>query len=333
MSFGTNVSFKGYIKRVLIKAKEKNINILTLTIGILSTIGALISAISAVLNPELQADFVFLAAAFILGPYSFYEWRIMRDVDAMEEEFPNFMSDIAENRKAGLTIENSIKIAASGNYGKFTGEIKKIYSKLSWGIPLVKVLEDYVAQTKSTLIRRGLSLLMEAYRAGGGVYESLRNASDDARNMFWLKIEKKNEMVIYLMIVYIAFFVFLVIILLMAETFLPAMASMAPGGVNATSVPIQGLNVKPLDLDFYNNVFYWAVIIQAIGGGIIGGVMYDASMVSGMRHAFIMCLIAYLFFRGLVFGVTNLIPALPMMILLIFTFFIALLPSMTESKA
>ncbi|MDY6985205.1 MAG: hypothetical protein SVE93_02205, partial [Candidatus Thermoplasmatota archaeon] len=120
---------------------------------------------------------------------------------------------------------------------------------------------------------------------------------------------------------------------LMAETFLPAMASMTPGGASVAGTPIQGLNVKPLDLDFYNNVFYWAVIIQAIGGGIIGGVMYDASMVSGMRHAFIMCLVAYLFFRGLVFGVTNLIPALPMMILLIFTFFIALFPSMTETKA
>lgn len=333
MSFGMDVSIKGAVKRMLIKARERNINLFTIVIITLSAIGAIISAISAVLNPELQADFVFLTAAFIFGPYSFYEWKNVRDVNAMEEEFPNFMSDIAENRKAGLTIENSIKIAASGDYGKFTGEIKKIYSKLSWGVPLLMVLEDYIAQTKSTLIRRGLSLLQEAYRAGGGVYESLRNASDDARNMFWLKIEKKNEMVVYLMIVYIAFFVFLVIILLMAETFLPAMASMTPGSASAAGVPIQGLNIKPLDLDFYNNMFYWAVIIQAIGGGIIGGVMYDASMVSGMRHAFIMCLVAYLFFRFMVFGVANLIPALPMMILLIFTFFIALLPSMTETKA
>lgn len=332
MSFGTDVSIKGAIKRIFIKAREKNINLLTITIITLSMIGALISAISVVLNPELQADFIFLTAAFILGPYSFYEWRIMRDVDAMEQEFPNFMSDIAENRKAGLTIENSIKIAASGDYGKFTREIKKIHSKLSWGVPLVVVLEDYIAQTESTLIRRGLSLLQEAYRAGGGVYESLRNASEDARNMYWLKVEKQNEMVAYLMIVYIAFFVFLVIIMLMAETFLPAMASMTPGGASVAGTPIQGLNVRPLDLDFYSNVFYWAVIIQAIGGGIIGGVMYDASIVSGMRHAFIMCLVAYLFFRGIVFGVANLIPALPMMILLIFTFFIALFPLIAEPK-
>jgi len=316
------------LKRFLILARERNINILTLSIIILSFIGAMISTIYALFNPSLQIDFAFLAIAFIFGPYSFYEWQIMRDINAMEQEFPNFMSDLAENRKAGLTIENSIKIAASGNYGKFTEEIKKIYSKLSWGVPLIKVLEDYVAQVRSTLIRRGLSLLQEAYRAGGGVYESLKNAADDSRNLLWLKIEKKNEMVVYLMIVYIAFFVFLVIILLMAETFLPAMAGVNPAGADVAGVPIQGMGIKPLNLEFYNNIFYWAIMIQAIGGGIIGGVMYDASIISGMRQAFIMCLVGYLFFRGLVFGPTNLIPILPMLILLIFTFFLAMLPSM-----
>ncbi len=317
------------VKRFLIMARERNINILTLSIVVLSLAGAIVSIMYALFNPSLQIDFAFLAIAFIFGPYSFYEWQIMRNVTAMEQEFPNFMSDLAENRKAGLTIENSIKIAASGNYGKFTEEIKKIYSKLSWGIPLIKVLEDYVAQVRSTLIRRGFSLLQEAYRAGGGVYESLKNAADDSRNLLWLKIEKKNEMVAYLMIVYIAYFVFLVIILLMAETFLPAMASTNPAGTGAAGIPIQGMNIKSLNLEFYKNIFYWAIIIQAIGGGIIGGVMYDASIISGMRHAFIMCLVGYIFFRGLVFGPTNLIPILPMLILLIFTFFLAMLPSMS----
>jgi len=322
-----------FMKRLLVRAKERNINLLSLSIIVLSSAGALMSTVYALLNPQLQVDFAFLAIAFVLGPYSFYEWRVKRDINLMEEEFPNFMSDLAENRKAGLTIENSIKIAATGNYGKFTEEINKIYSKVSWGIPMITVLEDYITQTTSTLIKRGMSLLQEAYRAGGGVYESLKNAADDSRNMFWLKTEKKNEMVVYLMIVYIAFFVFLIIILLMAETFLPAMANMSPGGATAAGVPIQGLNIKPLNLDFYNNIFYWAVMIQAVGGGLIGGVMYDASLISGMRHAFIMCLIAYLFFRWLVFGAVDLIPIIPAAVFLIFTFFIAMSPSMLKSKA
>lgn len=321
------------VRRILIKARERNINILSSTVIVLSAVGIVISAVSALLNPQLQTDFAFLAIAFVLGPYSFYEWRIKRDINLMEEEFPNFMSDLAENRKAGLTIENSIKIAATGNYGKFTEEINRIYSKVSWGIPMITVLEDYIAQTTSTLIKRGMSLLQEAYRAGGGVYESLKNAADDSRNMFWLKTEKKNEMIVYLMIVYIAFFVFLIIILLMAETFLPAMANMSPGGATAAGVPIQGLNIKPLNLEFYNNLFYWAVMIQAVGGGLIGGVMYDASLISGMRHAFIMCLMAYLFFRGLVFGATDLIPLIPTVAFLAFTFFVAMSPSMLKSRA
>ena len=327
------MNIKGWIrKNIIIKARERNINIVSVLIIVLSAAGTIASAVMALLNPQLQIDFVFLALAFLLGPYSFYEWGEMRDTYAMEQEFPNFMSDLAENRKAGLTIENSIKIAADGNYGRFTEELKKIYSKLSWGIPLLQVLEDYVMTTGSTLIKRGMSLLQEAYRAGGGVYESLKNAADDSRNMLWLKVEKKNEMVIYLMIVYIAFFVFLVIILLMAQTFLPAMAGMSPTGGGASSVPIQGMNIKPLNLTFYNTIFFWAVIVQAVGGGIIGGVMYDASIISGMRHAFIMCLISYLFFRGMVFGMANLTPALPLIVFLIVLFFLAFLPSMMKSS-
>jgi hypothetical protein len=56
------------------------------------------------------------------------------------------------------------------------------------------------------LVKRGLALLEEAYRAGGGIYESLKNAADDSRNILWLKVEKKSEMILYLLIVYIVLF-------------------------------------------------------------------------------------------------------------------------------
>ncbi|PIV70246.1 MAG: secretion system protein, partial [Euryarchaeota archaeon CG01_land_8_20_14_3_00_38_12] len=37
-------------------------------------------------------------------------------------------------------------------------------------------------------------------------------------------------------------------------------------------------------------------VVQGIGNGIVGGLMGEGKIVSGMRHAFIMVLIAWLIF-------------------------------------
>jgi len=300
MTSSTGLWFR---RNVIIKAKDRGIDLYSVIILTLSILGAVISASLCLLfYRNLWIDFTYLSLAFILGPYSIYTGIQQRRVSAIDSEFPNFLSDLAENRRAGLTVESSIKIASSGDYGEWTPELKNIYSKISWGIPLIEVLKEYISSTKSMLVKRGLALLEEAYRAGGGIYESLKNAADDSRNILWLKVEKKSEMIIYLLIVYIAFFVFLVIILLMSTTFIPAVAKISvPGaGVESSAIQqfgIQQFGIQAVDPDFYNNLFYATLLIQSIGSGIIGGIMYDSSIISGMKHAFLMCTVTYIFFK------------------------------------
>jgi flagellar protein FlaJ len=308
MTSGVGLWFR---RNVVIKARDRGIDLYGAIILALSVLGAVISAILCLLfYRNLWADFTYLSLAFILGPYSLYLGIQHRRVSAIDSEFPNFLSDLAENRRAGLTIESSIKIASTGDYGEWTPELKDIYSKISWGVPVIEVLKEYISSTKSMLVKRGLALLEEAYRAGGGIYESLKNAADDSRNILWLKVEKKSEMIVYLLIVYIAFFVFLVIILLMSTTFIPAIAEIgtpelalegsALPQVGAQQMGVQQFGVQGIDPDFYNNLFYAALLIQSIGSGIIGGIMYDSSVISGMKHAFVMCTVTYIFFKFLV---------------------------------
>ena len=55
----------------------------------------------------------------------FYVSERFRKID---EAFPDFVRDLAESRRAGMTFTKAIMYSSKGNYGLLTPEIQKIAS-------------------------------------------------------------------------------------------------------------------------------------------------------------------------------------------------------------
>lgn len=122
-------------------------------------------------------------------------------------------------------------------------------------------------------------------------------ASDDAREIKNILWERKSQMGIYAMIIYIAFFVFIAVVAILNAQFIPQLAA-ATGAVAGTSVG--GLTFGVIDVDAYQRLFFHASLIQGIGGGLVSGVMTDGHPMAGLKHSFIMVLIGYVLFRFLI---------------------------------
>ncbi len=236
--------------------------------------------------------FLSVSILFFTGPPSFYEYFRFKKVDRMEEKFPDFLRDLAEYWKGGLSMSSAVGTLAKGEYGALTGEVKKMATQVSWGVSFHEVLRMFSGRIKSPLVSRSVALIEEADKAGGKISDVLVTASNDAREIKWLQLERKRNTSSYVTIVYVSFFVYLGIVGVMAGLFIPAIVSSTEG----ISGGMGGVAMGTINVSLTVFLFFCSALIQGIGNGIVGGLLGDGKIVSGLRHGFIMMLITWLTF-------------------------------------
>ena len=246
-------------------------------------------------------SFLSVSILCFVGPFSFYEYFKFRKLDKMEEKFPDFLRDLAEYWKGGLSMSTAVGTLAKGEYGALTDEVKKMATQISWGVSFHQVLRMLTDRIGSRLVNRSVSLIEEADKAGGTISDVLVTASNDAREIKWLQLERKRNTSTYMMIVYVSFFVYLGIVGVMAALFIPAITGSTKeisGGGSIGGVSVSSINVPLMVF-----LFFCSAVVQGIGNGIVGGLMSEGKIVSGLRHAFIMVLVGWLVFAGAIYPI------------------------------
>lgn len=246
----------------------------------------------------LSKDLIVMTILATAGPIGWHVSRQSRRVDAIEGRLPDFLNDLAETRRAGLTLAASLQSCSLSDYGALTPEVQKMANQVSWGVPFTEALQQFADRVKTNLVRRSVHLIIEASKTGGSVADILKAAARDAYEIKALESERRVNMATYLIVLYVVFFVFLVVMAVMDNRFIPQVieANRVAGqlGTDTSDVPIGGGN---LDQDVLRFIFFNAAIVQAIGNGIVGGVLAEGRLTAGFRHVAWMALSAWLLFR------------------------------------
>ena len=275
--------------------------------GILIVIAIL--NIMDILNLPLRADeatqhlkrginFIVFAMLAILGPYGFYSQRKLKQIEAIEGRLPDFLRDVAEAGRFGMTLAESIVVASSGRYGRLTAEIEKMAAQIQWGVPASEALKLFNERVKTPMVSRVVSIIVKSSDAGGDVADVLTMVSHDAKETQLTEYERSIAMSTYIAVIYISFFVFLVTIAIINATFLPKMLE-ASESLTATGGDSGGSVDSPLASDLPNVVesiklaFFLAAIIHAVGDGLLAGVLDNGRVVSGFRHSFLMLVVGF----------------------------------------
>ncbi len=235
-----------------------------------------------------------------MAPYGFAMTAKLRRISKIEERLPDFLRDVAEAGRFGMTLPDAIVVASSGRYGLLTDEIKKMASQLEWGVPVQTALRLFEERVPTPLVQRVVSIVTRANEAGGNVADVLTMVAHDTRESQLAAQSRQISMLTYVTVIYISFFVFLVTIYIMAAIFLPQMitagsavssSSLAGGG--AVTLAFQYVPVLFL-------AFMVAVIVHAVGDGIMAGVLYNGRVSEGLQHATIMLITGWLIMRFVV---------------------------------
>lgn len=240
-------------------------------------------------------DFVVFAILAFIGPYGFYTAKQQRNIRQIEKRLPDFLRDVAEAGRFGMTLAEAVVVASQGKYGKLTPEIQKMAAQIDWGVPATEALRLFAERVKTPMVERVVAIIIKSSHAGGDVADVLTMVSHDAKEEQLTQEERKINMSTYIAVIYISFMVFLVTIFILNATFLPKIKE---ASVAITSGNQGAIAASPLPTDIIGIIFsiqlafFIATIVHAIGDGILAGVLDNGKIANGLRHSFFMLVIA-----------------------------------------
>ena len=285
--------------------KEKIIFYASATISaVFLSLGAMLFIQKTTMGGLISLDFIVAGiAAFLVGP-GMYDLFYRRKIKKMEERFPDFLRDVAESSRFGMTLADSIVVASSGKYGARTDEIKRMAAKIEWGVPVRDALLSFNERVQTPLINRITAIIIKSNEAGGNIADVLSMVARNARETQLAEKERNIEMFTYGFVLLTSFFVFLATIIILNNSFLPEMGkagmaveesfrkaalagSLPGGGIAYQYVPIISL------------LFVLATIIHGIGDGVMIGILSDGRVKSGFVWAFLLLISGYFILRFL----------------------------------
>ncbi|NPA76706.1 MAG: type II secretion system F family protein [Candidatus Diapherotrites archaeon] len=267
-------------------------------VSFLLAVGVLAYAQHAYSGTPYFYTFAFFALALFLLPVGGYVYYKYVTISAKEYYFPQFLKDLADGVRAGLPLPQAVVNVSKVNYGPLTEDVKKLATYVSWGIPFEEALTRFAQRTGSKMIRSSIQLILEAYRAGGGIADILDTMAEDAGHIHTLREERKTKFSGFVSTLYAVYIIFLLITVILVNVLLPELPTLPSfsaggslfGGGNTSSA-------APIPEDALNAIFFNLAILEAVFSGVLAGVAGEGSISAGIKHAIILTFIGVAIFQ------------------------------------
>ncbi|MFA5333646.1 MAG: type II secretion system F family protein [Candidatus Nanoarchaeia archaeon] len=270
----------------LLLSTKQWILIVSLIVSILLTIGYFLFL---EYNTISIAYLGVIVISVMLFPVSFYEYSVNSKLAIMEEQFPIFLKDLADNLKAGLSISDSVRTVSKNDYRAFNSEVRKLSNQMSWGVSFEKSISDIMKRLKnSVFISRGLAILIQAFKSGGDISPIMNSVADSTLLLQNVQKDQENQMLQQVSIIYMIQLVFIGIIVILFKVLVPITTSGAfSTGLGASVAGIGGASAA-LSTDYYKGFFFLTMVIQSVCNGFVAGYTKNNNLLSGVRHVAIM---------------------------------------------
>jgi len=226
--------------------------------------------------PMATAIALFVATA----PAALVHSKLSTHKTQTEQGINSFLRDLTEVRKTGLSPEKCIESLSRRDYGVFSKELRKISSEISWGIPVRKVIMDFIKRTRSWMSQIVMFLLVETVDVGGGTIAMIESLARFNNLTQEVEKQKKSETRPYIMMPY-----FCALLLVITTTMMLSFTSSTFG--------ISG-GPPPQNMGWIVAIFTTSCIFSSYLIGIVAGKISEESVSAGFKHAAILVVISVL---------------------------------------
>lgn len=269
-------------------------------IGIIAGIAVIAVDFFIFFKQNTNLFYFILGIAVIIGVLPFIVLLMIEGREEKEnnEMFLEFARNLVESVKAGTPISKSIIMLKDKNFGSLTLHVQKLANQISLGIPVKEALEVFARDVDSRVVKRAITLISEAEKAGGqieGILESVAKATGETE-----KLKKERRSAVYSLVVqgYIIFFIFIVIMLVMQFKILPMTADISSAGQNMEDFGNIGFGQSNISQGNVSAPMLYLLVIQGLFTGLVIGKLAEGNFKAGVRHSFIMVAVSLLIYTG-----------------------------------
>jgi flagellar protein FlaJ len=226
---------------------------------------------------------VAFAALLVIStaPPAIVQMRNSKKKLSVEQGIANFLRDLTEIRKTGLSPEKCIENLSKRNYGEFSKHLQQISSELSWGVSLRQVFEGFLRRTKSWLSQVVIFLLVETIDVGGGTISTIEALARFNHMTQDVEKEKRASTRPYVIVPYFA------AILLMSTTLMMLV-------LVSKTVSMAAVGGETTDISSISTLFTVSVVFHVYMIGLVAGKIAGESVAAGFKHSALLVVITLL---------------------------------------
>jgi flagellar protein FlaJ len=239
-------------------------------------------------------EYVVQALFIVFVPFAIARYFYTNRLREIERVVPDLFNRLASLNESGVEIVNALEEVQDGDLGILTPEMARVWTDIEYGMDVQRALHRLQERTRAPSIRRAVTLITNAMKASGNIGPVLRIAADESRRLNSLKQKRESDMSIYLVITYLSFLVFLTIIFVLVQMFIPAIPSREV--LEGSGLAGAAAGITRQQAATFTMLLFHASIVQATFSGLIAGQMSQGNIRDGAVHVVILLLLAYTMF-------------------------------------
>jgi flagellar protein FlaJ len=245
----------------------------------------LLPSLQYLTSPEMFPLLITACLLVVSVPPAMIYIKLTRVNAAAENAMPNFLRDVTEARKIGLSPEKCIIHASKRTgYGRFSETLTLIRSQMEWGVSLRKVFANIRQKIQTWPVLVNFLILVETIKIGGGsatALEILTEYSEKQKDVDSNKVSLLRPYVIL---------AFIWSVLIALTTTMVAMTIYA-----LTQVSLPGSEAMPLGvMQQQINLFSIGIILQCWLSGFFVGKVNEGTFAAGFKYSAMLVFTAYI---------------------------------------
>lgn len=238
-----------------------------------------------------------LSILIMIAPSAILQWSNDRYFEAVEDNLPLFLRDVTNEVRSGVPLMFALESVSGNDYGPISDPLLRAMNRINVTSDIENSLIWLGDQLVVPQAKRLTLILVEAYNTGGRVTDILNSSLEMFTILSKHKQEREELTSPYLFIVYLGTSVFLIISLILLTKFLAPMSLMTLD----PNLQASGLVSSYFNLDYYWGILFWAAVLEATIGGLLGGKIKHGSLSKGLSYASILLAVTIIFFNSWLF--------------------------------
>ncbi len=209
------------------------------------------------------------------------------------DRFPNTLYVLASANTMGISLVDGLGVVSRTASGYYSRQLGILQNDIRWNRDPSNALLRFANRVDVPVVSRTIKLLAEGRRSTTDLSRVLRIAAEDTRNRFRLVRRRKQEMNSYVVVVLVGYLIFLGVIVVLDRSYLTVVADiLASADEDAATEQL----ITDVPVDTYRLLFFHAAVVQALGTGLVSGVLTDNQVATGLKYTVVLLVLAALTF-------------------------------------